>query len=216
MGEWLWGLGCRNGEAGRVGGDDGLALPPDSCRPLNEREPHCVLSARCSQLGRRLPRVPPLHSALPPPPPPELTRCLHHQQSLCQGRWLRDAVRNLSSGLGQTCGGASALALTWMSPLASQSLPFLICRMRMTTPTRRGTRGSHVMNRSSNTQHTGEGTKGLPARGLDSWLWVRGPRRQLCPGRVARKPCASVLRQNQKNSLFHFGGWGCLGPSTFN
>ena len=111
-----------------------------SCRPLNEREPHWVLNARCSQLGGRPRRVPALRSALPPPSLPVLAWHFYHQQSLCQGRQLREAVRNLSCGLGRTCGGSLALALMWMSPLASQSLLFLICRMGMTTRALRGAR----------------------------------------------------------------------------
>lgn len=153
-----------------------------SCRPLNEREPHWVLNARCSQLGGRPRRVPALRSALPPPSLPVLAWHFYHQQSLCQGRQLREAVRNLSCGLGRTCGGSLALALMWMSPLASQSLLFLICRMGMTTRALRGARESHAMNCSFNTQGTGKGAKGSPAGGLDSWLWVRGPSEEALPG----------------------------------
>ena len=181
----------------------GVLFPaPHSCRPLNEREPHWVLNVRCSQLVGRLRRVLALCSALPAPSLPVLAWHFHHQQSLCQGQRLREAVRNLSCGLGQACGGASALALRWMSPLTSQSLPFLICRMGITTPALRGTRESHATNRSFNTQGTGTGTEGLPAGGLDSWLWVRGPTEEALPGEGGPEAlCLGLAAEPQEQPL---------------
>lgn len=79
--------------------------------------------------GRRLPRVPPSSFCTPPQPHPlsSLGACITN--SLCaKVGGSRDAVRNLSSGLGQTCEEACASRPPSVRPLSLPEPPFLIRR----------------------------------------------------------------------------------------
>lgn len=82
----------------------------------------------------------------------------------------------------------------------------------MTSPPLRGVLERQVVN----PQPTGSSQRACLLGAVITGSGFQAPSEAALPGGVAWKPSASVLWQNQKNSLFCLSGWGCLGPSTFN
>ena len=72
----------------------------------------------------------------------------------------------------------------------------------MTSPPLRGTRERHVVN----PQPTGSSQRACLLGAVITGSGFPAPRRQLCPGRVAGKSCASVLWHNQTASFTSEGG----------